>query len=62
MLSADQIEKLYPRAAAEHLAAFAAQADGLLRGYAMSRKPIRLQFFLAQMGHESAGLTRTEED
>ena len=62
MLSADQIQKLYPRAAGEHLAAFAAQADGLLRGYGMSRKPIRLQFFLAQMGHESAGLTRTEED
>ena len=62
MLSADQIQKLYPRAAGEHLAAFASQADGLLRGYGMSRKPIRLQFFLAQMGHESAGLTHTEED
>jgi putative chitinase len=62
MLSADQIQKLYPRAAGEHLAAFATQADGLLRGYGMSRKPIRLAFFLAQMGHESAGLTRTEED
>jgi putative chitinase len=62
MLSADQIQKLFPRAAGEHLAAFAAQADGLLRGYGVSRKPIRLQFFLAQMGHESAGLTRTEED
>lgn len=62
MLSADQIKKLFPRAAGEHLAAFAAQADGLLRGYGMSRKPIRLEFFLAQMGHESAGLTRTEED
>ena len=62
MLSADQIQKLYPRAAGEHLAAFAAQADGLLRGYGMSRKPIRLQFFLAQMGHESEGLSRTEED
>jgi putative chitinase len=53
---------LYPRAAAEHLAAFAAQADGLLRGYGMARKPIRLQFFLAQMGHESMGLSGTEED
>ena len=62
MLSLEQIKLLYPRAAAEHLAAFAAQADGLLRGYGMARKPIRLQFFLAQMGHESMGLSRTEED
>jgi putative chitinase len=62
MLSADQVQRLYPRVAGEHRAAFASQADGLLSGYGMSRKPIRLQFFLAQMGHESAGLTRTEED
>jgi putative chitinase len=62
MLLLEQIKLLYPRAAAEHLAAFEAQADGLLRGYGMARKPIRLQFFLAQMGHESEGLTHTEEN
>ncbi|MCA3367242.1 MAG: glycoside hydrolase family 19 protein [Roseomonas sp.] len=61
-LSEDQVKALYPRAAPEHLAAFQAQADGLLQGYGTARKATRLQFFLAQMGHESAGLTRTEED
>ena len=62
MLSENQIKGLYPRATAEHLAGFLAQADGLLRGYGMSRKPNRLAYFLAQIGHESGGLTRTEED
>jgi hypothetical protein len=54
MLSLEQIMLLYPRAAAEHLAAFAAQADGLLRGYGMARKPIRLQDLQARQCRTSS--------
>ena len=54
MLSLEQIKSLYPRAAAEHLAAFEAQEDGLLRGYGMARKPIRLQDLLSRQCQTSS--------
>jgi putative chitinase len=57
-----RIGKLYPDAPEAHRSAFAEQAGELFERYGIGRNPVRLNFFLAQMGHESAGLTVVEED
>jgi putative chitinase len=62
MLTIDTIRALYPRAPAEHLAAFAAQAADTLKRFGISDRDTRLQFFLAQIGHESGGLTILQEN
>lgn len=62
MLSFDRLKLLFPRAQAEHLASIAELGDALLDGFKVSRKPLRWQFFLAQMAHESGGLSMLEEN
>lgn len=62
MLSIDTIRALYPRGPAEHLAAFAAQAEDVLGRFGISDTPTRLHYFLAQIGHESGGLTIMQEN
>lgn len=61
-LSKTLLRTLFPRAAEPHLAAFAAQSDRLLRQFGIDATPTRLHFFLAQIGHESGGLTVTREN
>ncbi|HMR30910.1 MAG TPA: peptidoglycan-binding protein [Geminicoccaceae bacterium] len=56
------LRALFPRAAEPHLAAFATQSDGLLVRFGIDATPTRLHFFLAQLGHESGGLTVTAEN
>jgi putative chitinase len=55
------LKAIYPRAPNDHLASFVARAPELLRQFGIDAAPTRLHFFLAQLGHESAGLTVTEE-
>lgn len=62
LLDHARITTLYPEAAKAHLDAFAEQADECFGRSGIARNPIRLKFFLAQIGHESAGLTATEEN
>jgi putative chitinase len=62
MLTREQIGALYPRAAAVQLDAFAGGAAVLFAKFRIAERPIRLQFFLAQIGHESGGLTVVEEN
>ena len=62
MLSFDRLKLLFPRAQADHLASIAELGDALLDGFKVSRKPLRWQFFLAQMSHESGGLSMLEEN
>ncbi|MGE0666685.1 MAG: peptidoglycan-binding protein [Sphingomonadales bacterium] len=62
MLTIDTIRALYPRAPAANLAAFAEQAEDLLGRFGIGAQPIRLHYFLAQIGHESGGLTITQEN
>lgn len=57
-----RIAALYPEAPMAHLDAFAEQADACLGRSGIDRNPVRLNFFLAQIGHESAGLTALEEN
>lgn len=62
MVDRNQLQALYPRAPAEHVDSFAEQAPELFERFEISTVPIRQAYFLAQIGHESAGLTRTEEN
>ncbi|HYG28535.1 MAG TPA: hypothetical protein VD906_16740 [Caulobacteraceae bacterium] len=58
MLDPAQLARLFPRATA---AARAALANGPLEQAGLLAPGHRLHVFLAQLGHESAGLTRTVE-
>lgn len=59
MISAAQVAALFPRAAPDHQAAVIARGPALFDKLGI--KGLRLHFLLAQLGHESAGLTRVEE-
>lgn len=61
VLSKMQLAALFPRALPGHIEAFAAQHEALLRQYGLDRNPFRLHFFLAQIGHESGGLSVESE-
>jgi putative chitinase len=62
MLTKAILAVLYPRAAQAHLDAFAAKAPEVLAGFGLTKSDNRLHFFLAQIGHESGGLTIVEEN
>ena len=62
MLNKATLTALYPRAAQSHLDAFAAQAPEVLARFGLAKSDNRLHFFLAQIGHESGGLTIVEEN
>jgi putative chitinase len=62
MLSSDTIRALYPRAPDAHVAAFAAQATTVLKSFGIDQTTNRLHYFLAQIGHESGGLTIMQEN
>jgi putative chitinase len=61
MVTQAQWKALYPRAAAPLLAGVSASSAEVLKAFGISALPNRLHFFLAQIGHESGGLTVTEE-
>jgi putative chitinase len=62
MLTEAVLRELYPRAPAAHVAALAERSGELFARFEIDRKPVRLHFLLAQVGHESGGLTVTEEN
>jgi putative chitinase len=59
VLTSSQVSALFPRAAPAHQAALANRGPTLFTRQGITG--IRLQFFLAQLGHESAGLALMEE-
>jgi putative chitinase len=62
MLTRAQLVELYPKAPAAHVKAFLATQEELFDEHGLAAKPIRLHFFLAQIGHESGGLTIAVEN
>ena len=62
MLTQATIRDLYPRAEDAHLLAFANRAEELFDRFRISANSLRLHFFLAQIGHESGGLTIMAEN
>lgn len=62
MLTEANVRALFPRAAENHVKAFATQSGPLFARFGFDRSPRRRDFFLAQIGHESGGLTIVEEN
>ena len=56
------IKQLYAKGKTALVDAFADQAQALFDQYGISESATRINFFLAQIGHESAGLTLVEEN
>ena len=59
MITAEKVAALFPRAAADHQLALVQRGPALFTRLGITGT--RLHFLLAQLGHESAGLTRVEE-
>ncbi|KAB7648955.1 peptidoglycan-binding protein [Polymorphobacter fuscus] len=57
-----QLSTLYPRAIPDLLSGVAAAAGDVLGRFGIADKPDRLAYFLAQVGHESGGLTINAEN
>jgi putative chitinase len=62
MLTLMTLKSLYPNAPAANRRHFAGQAPDLLARFAIVAHPLRLAFFLAQIGHESSGLQIQHEN
>lgn len=62
MISTQQLQTLFPKASPELQSAMAAQIGPLFDEFGISAKPIRAEFFLAQVGHESGGGVVHEEN
>lgn len=60
MVTASQITALFPAASAAHRASFAAKNEALFSQFGVTTAN-RLHFFLAQIGHESGGLSIADE-
>jgi putative chitinase len=62
MVTLAQLQSLYPRAKVGHVEAIAANSTAVFTQFGISQLPNRLHFFLAQIGHESGGLSVVEEN
>jgi putative chitinase len=57
-----KLRKLFPSAKDATLVAFAAKAAALFKEFGLDAKRIRIEYFLAQVAHETGGLTRSVEN
>ena len=62
MITQSQLSELYPRSTPQLLSEMAGQIDALFDEFRISANPLRTQYFLAQVGHESGGGTVKEEN
>lgn len=61
VITQQQLKALYPRASDNVLKSFAKSAPDVFAKFELDRKPERVEYLLAQIGHESGGLTIFEE-
>ncbi len=61
-LTTAQLTELYPSARAGHIERFAERSPTLFDEFGIADTPVRTAFFLAQIGHESGGLSITAEN
>lgn len=61
-LDQDSVRNLFPRADDAHVQAMVSRAPALFERFGISDTNVRRDFFLAQIGHESGGLTRVTEN
>jgi putative chitinase len=62
MVSEVQLKKLFPNAKEATIKAFAAKSKALFKEFGISDKRIRMEYFLAQIAHETGGLMRSVEN
>ena len=62
MITERQLRRLFPNAKEATLEAFAAKAPALFKEFGLSEKRIRVEYFIAQIAHETGGLTRSVEN
>jgi putative chitinase len=62
MVTEGQLRKLFPYAKVATVKTFAAKSKALFKEFGISDKAIRKEYFLAQIAHETGGLTRSVEN
>jgi putative chitinase len=62
MVTEAQLRQLFPRAKDTTVKAFASKSKALFKEFGISDKRIRLEYFFAQIAHETAGLTQSVEN
>jgi putative chitinase len=62
MVTEGQLRKLFPGAKEATVKTFAAKSKALFQEFGISDKAIRKEYFLAQIAHETGGLTRSVEN
>jgi putative chitinase len=62
MITERQLQRLFPNAKEATLEAFAAKSPALFKEFGLSEKRVRVEYFIAQIAHETGGLTRSIEN